>query len=66
MAGAFLQQQAGFLITFSLQKMAQLRIGGAGQLSGQFIQPGKERAQIRFGVRRRHGFRRLFQLEEGL
>jgi hypothetical protein len=65
-AGVFLQQQAGLLEGFSLQKVAQPRVGGGGQLFGQLIQLCKERAQIRFGVRRRHGFRRLFQLKERL
>jgi hypothetical protein len=44
------QKQPRFLVTFFVQIMQQLRIGFARHLSGQFVEPRKNRQEIWFAV----------------
>jgi len=51
-----LEKQPGFFVALLVQIMQQLRVGLRRQLGGQPVQLQKQRPQIRFGIRRRHGF----------
>ena len=64
-----LQKQPGFLVTFLVHVMQQIRRGAARQLGGQIVEPPKQPYQIRLGlsVHLRHGVLQFQQgIEDGL
>lgn len=63
---AAFQFGAGLVVTFALQEMQQFGIGGAGQLSREFIEPREPRQQTGLGIRLGHSFHRRLQGDECL
>lgn len=71
MAGSFfrftpLQKHPRFLVTPFVQVMQQIGFRVLRQLRREFVEPGKERLQIRFRIGSGHGFHTGFQAEQGL
>src|SRR5437868_2332151 len=65
MLGSF-QEPARLLVAFPVEIMQQVGSRAFGQLPRQFIEPGEQRQQVRFRVRRRHRFHRAVELDQRL